>query len=664
MNITQLRNQIVGEFGKRIHLSRKGHGNPTQNMIRMSFIFRTCNPLQIFNSIIKDVAIFMVCFWSFWINALKRNQDKPCNVKCFSWVAAKINFKIAPFSCSEWLKRSKPSKFMTGYVSKIAGTVCTFVARNWHPRFFHPAIVIVLMGTVNGFSANPAFTDFNANQFGTSGNKVVIKDNAWLTNGLFYGAVRVTNTAVANSFVDIGTNGWLRIISNNANAFMVGPNGIGMTNLGNLYIGGNSLFTGTLTGNGSGLTNLNASNLASGTASQAVLPTATTNFGLVVMTNAAFANAVPTATTATTGKWTTDGSGLTNLNSDNIAQTVLTNNDTRIWTNKARYIMLDSGTSKTITLVPTNGAIAGQNHLAIGTSVNGLNNVLALSYNVGDAWTGGNVYLMIDGNANFGSGQKIYFSDSTVGNLTAGTATNASISRPSAGTLTLKSNVLIHGSATITNGLQLAYSNSPIKFINVGATNAWSASATTAYIVAGTNGGGGTANSAEIYTLDGAGNYTLISPHAADAPAGLDDNSGAALDYIVRHHNVYLGAAEWINISRLARRTEQIENVLQIIIQQTSTNGLTALQIGRLNQFASLTPAEKNIVAVRTNFATAQSWSVVQNAERATYSAGFTNALTAYNAAVAAGDTNAVAPSWSPPPLYPVPPRLQARGVQ
>lgn len=70
----------------------------------------------------------------------------------------------------------------------------------------------------------------------------------------------------------------------------------------NISSGANILWDGVATGDGSGISALNASSLASGTANPARLAT-----------NSAFSNSWLRATSASTSEWSRDGSGLTNL---------------------------------------------------------------------------------------------------------------------------------------------------------------------------------------------------------------------------------------------------------------------------------------------------------------------------------------------------------------
>jgi len=73
-------------------------------------------------------------------------------------------------------------------------------------------LFIVALASLSLRAANPAFTDFSANQFGTSGNKVVIKNGALFTNPVVrIGTITgdgsgLTNLTSANFSGDVYTN--------------------------------------------------------------------------------------------------------------------------------------------------------------------------------------------------------------------------------------------------------------------------------------------------------------------------------------------------------------------------------------------------------------------------------------------------------------------------
>jgi len=64
------------------------------------------------------------------------------------------------------------------------------------------------------------------------------------------------------------------------------------------------------------------------------------------------------------------------------------------------------------------------------------------------------------------------------------------------------------------------------------------------------------AGTCELYAWDEAGNVTLISPHAPDAPASLYDDDDP-MPRVVKEENVYIGYRRWTNESRKARLLER-----------------------------------------------------------------------------------------------------------
>ncbi len=66
--------------------------------------------------------------------------------------------------------------------------------------------------------------------------------------------------------------------------------------------------------------------------------------------------------------------------------------------------------------------------------------------------------------------------------------------------------------------------------------------------------------SSELHTMDGAGNETVLSPHAEDAPAFLYDQDDYGPDRVVREANYYTGVIRWTNESRRARLFERLLN--------------------------------------------------------------------------------------------------------
>jgi hypothetical protein len=79
-------------------------------------------------------------------------------------------------------------------------------------------------------------------------------------------------------------------------------------------------------------------------------------------------------------------------------------------------------------------------------------------------------------------------------------------------------------------------------------------SATFGQLYAKTNGA-----TTEVYVMDGAGNVTQISPHArvsSPAPASVD--AGDKTPIVIHHKNLFTGEQEWLHISAMARKLEQL----------------------------------------------------------------------------------------------------------
>lgn len=79
-------------------------------------------------------------------------------------------------------------------------------------------------------------------------------------------------------------------------------------------------------------------------------------------------------------------------------------------------------------------------------------------------------------------------------------------------------------------------------------------SATFGQLYAKTNGA-----TTEVYVMDGAGNVTQISPHArASSPAPASVDAGDKTPIVIHHKNVFTGEQEWLHLSAMARKLEQI----------------------------------------------------------------------------------------------------------
>lgn len=161
---------------------------------------------------------------------------------------------------------------------------------------------------------------------------------------------------------------------------------------------------------------------------------------------------------------------------------------------------------------------------------------------------------------------------------------------------------------------------------------------------------------AEVYVADESGNITLISPHASDGPTNLYD---AGWNYVTKEVQQFAGKVRWINHSREARLTEL--NTKGVLLAHTKTN--TAAWTNRMEAVQELLDmsAGERQVLMTESFAeynartggnlVALDWGTVQTNQWNLYAISYTNALNAFNAAVASGDTNAVAPTWNPPSI-------------
>lgn len=250
-----------------------------------------------------------------------------------------------------------------------------------------------------------------------------------------------------------------------------------------------------------------------------------------------------------------------------------------------------------------------------------------------------------------------------------------------------------------TNGLVLPTSTSYIKWSGVGVSNPPTAGAGTAFLFAATN----SAQTAEIFSMDGAGTVKQISEHAIpDAPPSMIDTNDP-FPNVSMERNDYLGQVRWINRSREALVAQ---GVIQLAANSyeawlgiqaganvallgndnvwatnrhvwaqspQGTNWYLTMkafvkakaadqEVTRLESYAAynarlgLYPGDPRYLALR-------SWGADQLAIWNGYILSFTNALNAYNAAAAAGDTNAVAPVWTPPTTNAMPSWMSIRGA-
>jgi hypothetical protein len=300
-------------------------------------------------------------------------------------------------------------------------------------------------------------------------------------------------------------------------------------------------------------------------------------------------------------------------------------------------------------------------------------------------------WLMTTNTANM----SMLFSNTAAGGVAATLGTN--------GLLTLS------GGLIASNTLALSGPSNVISFTFSGTANSNTPATTagTAYIFSATNASG----TAELYTKDGAGTVKQFSEHNMDAPPSIIDTNDP-FPNISMERNDYFGVVRWQNRSRLAT----VAN-LQMTVNANSYEAWLGLQAG--TNYALL-QNNANWANYRTNWATSamgtrwynamkqfvvmgidqlqastnesyaaynarmgyvpgspgylytHTWAGDQAAVQAAYAAGFTNALTAYQAAPNAWgqanpglpDTSDIAPVWSPPPSNAVPAWMAARGVQ
>lgn len=238
-----------------------------------------------------------------------------------------------------------------------------------------------------------------------------------------------------------------------------------------------------------------------------------------------------------------------------------------------------------------------------------------------------------------------------------------------------------------------------IGYFAVAASNPPTSGAGTAFIFAATNAAG----TAEIFTMDGAGVVKQISEHAMDAPPSLIDDTDP-FPNISKEWNDYLGQVRWINRSREAVVASGVikltansyeawlgiqagANVALLANNNywtTNRSNWAASAMGTnwyntMKAFVLFNAAQEVVTMTETydqyntrlgltngspGFLIAKTWTGVQNQILADYANAFTNAISNYNAAVSAGDTNAVAPIWSPPSPQPIPAWLYKRAVR
>lgn len=279
------------------------------------------------------------------------------------------------------------------------------------------------------------------------------------------------------------------------------------------------------------------------------------------------------------------------------------------------------------------------------------------------------------------------------GNVGIGTIVPATTLHVSGGNITVSNTT-----AASQPGLVLK-TNSHIGFYAVTASNPPTSGAGTAFIFPATNAAG----TAEIFTMDGAGVVKQISEHAMDAPPSMIDDIDP-FPNISKEWNDYLGKVRWINRSREATVASGIikltansyeawlgiqaganvallanNNYWNTNRSNWATSAMGTNWYNTMKAFVLFSASQEVVIMTETydqynsrlgltagspGFLSVKTWTGVQGKILSDYANGFTNAVAQYNAAVSAGNTNAVAPVWSPPVTQPIPDWLYARGVR
>jgi hypothetical protein len=162
--------------------------------------------------------------------------------------------------------------------------------------------------------------------------------------------------------------------------------------------------SGTVSGNGAGLTNINASNISSGTVANARTTASSANGASTIVlrdSNGSFAGNVITGTTisGTTGSFTSvsgNGIALTAINASNIASGTIAN---------ARTTAASANGASTIVARDSNGSFAG--NVVSGTSFSTANFTITESGGVLQFKYGGTTILSIDSTGNLTSATNI-----------------------------------------------------------------------------------------------------------------------------------------------------------------------------------------------------------------------------------------------------------------
>jgi hypothetical protein len=426
--------------------------------------------------------------------------------------------------------------------------------------------------------------------------------------------------------------------------------------------------------------------------------------------------ATPSTALTVNGVITGSGAGLSNLPAGGIIGTIT---NPVVTTGAIVSVgLISSNESVTMVMQPLlgNQLWIGTNSAGIGTAQLKLTNgaltvsgqATASAVNSGTWYSGGLTTIKNGGNSGWMLVQQIDEKNSGGLGFGLGTtnwpcifstgATNAPTLVVQAGmTSPRPAHLIVSGQATVTNGIVLPSSAATIKWSGITASNPPTSGAGTAYLFAATNGSG----TAEIFTMDGAGTIKQISEHNMDAPPTMLDD-GDPFPNVAFDRNIYLGQVRWINRSREATISQ-----LTLTVMANSYEMWLGKQVGAnvgllqnnnvwatnraawatsasgtnwylaMKQFNAISAAGLNVLTVESydayntrlgltngNGLTTTTWTAVETARQAEYATGYTNSVASYTAAVAAGDTNAVAPTWTPPARKPVPDWLYSRGVR
>lgn len=179
------------------------------------------------------------------------------------------------------------------------------------------------------------------------------------------------------------------------------------------------------------------------------------------------------------------------------------------------------------------------------------------------------------------------------------------------------------------------------------------------------------AGTAELIASDEAGTETQLTPHAPDAPADFYDGNAANRinDSVLRSINTYIGRAEFINLTRLARLVERIAAGDLVGVQAMPP---ARRQIYHAEQLADYNARTGRAKPVRI-------WQQVQDSHQARYDAARAQEITRHDAwaqreaqrqidhdawLALPPEKNATTPKPEPPGIEAEPPVRAARDIR